>query len=165
VAPVIEYQREFDFAVTPAELWATIEDAEEFESWWPWLREFSIDGGSLKTGTVMHGVVVPPLPYRMRVDVELVRCRRPNLIDALVHGDLKGEAKLRLRRADGGTGTRANVSWRIEMMQRPMRIASRLAHPLLVKAHDVVVDVTVAGFRRHLVPGSETAAPRRSSRR
>jgi hypothetical protein len=41
------------------------------------------------------------------------------------------------------------------MMQRPMRIASRLAHPLLVKAHDVVVDVTVAGFRRHLVHGLE----------
>jgi carbon monoxide dehydrogenase subunit G len=150
VAPVIEYEREFDFPVTPAQLWAAIEDAERFERWWPCLREFRIDGGSLKTGAVMHGVVVPPVPYRMRVDVELVRCRRPSLIDALVHGDLKGEAKLRLHAAGDGTGTRAKVMWRIEMMQRPMRIASRVAHPLLVKAHDVVVDVTVAGFRRHL---------------
>ena len=95
--PVIEYEHAFDFAVTPAELWATIEDVEEFERWWPWLRDFSIDGGVLKTGAVMHGAVVPPLPYRMRVDVELIRCRRPGLIDALVHGDLEGEAELRFR--------------------------------------------------------------------
>jgi carbon monoxide dehydrogenase subunit G len=150
VPPVIEYEHAFDFAVTPAELWATIEDVEEFERWWPWLRDFSIDGGVLKTGAVMHGAVVPPLPYRMRVDVELIRCRRPGLIDALVHGDLEGEAELRFRPGDGGMGTRVEVAWRVEMMQRPMRIASRLAHPLLVKAHDVVVEVTVRGFRREL---------------
>jgi len=150
VAPVIDFEREFDFPVTPAELWATIDDSDSFGLWWPWLREFSIDGGSLKTGSVMHGVVVPPLPYRIRVDVELVRCRRPSLIDALVHGDLEGVATLRMRRGQDGMGTRVRVAWQIEMMQRPMRIASRLAHPLLVKAHDVVVDATVAGFRRHL---------------
>jgi carbon monoxide dehydrogenase subunit G len=146
--PVIEYRREFDFPVTPAELWAAIEDAEEFESWWPWLREFTIEGGSLRTGSVLRGVVVPPLPYRMRLRVELVRCRRPSLIDALVYGDLEGEAQLRLSRI--GDGTRAEVAWRLEMMQRPMRLASRVARPLLVRAHDVVVEVTVSGFRRQL---------------
>jgi carbon monoxide dehydrogenase subunit G len=155
---VIAYRRGFDFAVTPAELWAAIEDVAAYERRWPWLREFSIDGGSLKTGSVLHGIVVPPVPYRMRVEVELIRCRRPSFIDALVHGDLEGEAKLRMRRVDGGTGTRVEVTWRIEMMQRSMRIASRVAHPLLLKAHDVVVDVTVRGFRRELERSS--AAPR-----
>jgi len=150
--PVIEYRHEFDFAVTPVELWAAIEDAEAFESWWPWLRDFTIEGGSLRTGSVLRGAVVPPLPYRMRLEVELVRCRRPSLIDALVHGDLEGDAHLRFRRIGGGT--RAEVDWRLEMMQRPMRIASRVAHPLLVRAHDVVVEVTVSGFRRHLATDS-----------
>lgn len=152
VPPVIAYQRGFDFAVTPAQLWATIEDAETFERRWSWLREFSIEGRPLKTGSVMHGVVVPPVPYRMRVDVELVRCRRPSLIDALVHGDLEGEANLRMRRA--GDGTRVEVAWRVEMMQRSMRIASRVAHPLLARAHDAVVETTVAGLRRELAKGS-----------
>jgi len=146
--PVIAYQRSFEFDLTPAMLWATIEETERFERWWPWLREFTIDGGSLKTGAVLHGVVVPPLPYRMTLDIELVSCRRPQAIDALVHGDLEGDAHLRLRRS--GAGTRAEVSWTLEMMQRPMRIASRFAHPLLVRAHDVVVDLTVSGFRRNL---------------
>ena len=138
-----------DFPVSPTEMWASIEDAEAFEAWWPWLREFTIEGGSLRTGSVLRGVVVPPIPYRMRIEVDLLRCRRPHLIDAAVHGDLEGEAQLRFRRSD--PGTRAEVSWRLEMMQRPMRIASRVARPLLVRAHDAVVESTVSGFRRHLV--------------
>ncbi len=39
------------------------------------------------------------------------------------------------------------------MMQRPMRLADRVAHPLLQWGHDRVVDVTVTGFRRHLERG------------
>ena len=36
------------------------------------------------------------------------------------------------------------------MMQRPMRLASRVARPLLQWGHDRVVELTVAGFRRRL---------------
>ncbi|MDA8182818.1 MAG: hypothetical protein M0035_00035, partial [Actinomycetota bacterium] len=42
------------------------------------------------------------------------------------------------------------VAWSIEMMQAPMRLADRVAHPLLCWGHDRVVDMTVAGFRRHV---------------
>ena len=149
--PIIEYRRGFDFPVPPAELWDAIEDGEQFERWWPWLQEFRLEGAGLVAGSVLHGVVAPPLPYRMRISVELLRCTRPRAIDAMVHGDLKGDARLRLAPADGGT--RAEVSWSVEMMQRPMRTASRLAHPLLQFGHDRVVEMTVAGFRRHLAAG------------
>ena len=37
------------------------------------------------------------------------------------------------------------------MMQRPMRLAARVAHPVLRWGHDRVVEMTVNGFRRHLV--------------
>jgi hypothetical protein len=37
------------------------------------------------------------------------------------------------------------------MMQRPMRIAARVAYPLLRWGHDRVVDATVDGLRRQLV--------------
>lgn len=151
VAPVIDYADEFAFEVPPSDLWDAIEHVDRFERWWPWLREFSLEGGSLVAGSVMHGVVVPPLPYRMQVDVDLVRCTRPRSIDALVHGDLEGTAQLRLHPTAGGT--LASVAWRIEMMQRPMRLASRLAHPVLEWGHGRVVDLTVAGFRRHLERG------------
>ncbi len=155
------YRGGFDFSLPPARLWDAIELVDRFEGWWPWLEEFSLDGGALRAGAVLHGVVSPPLPYRMRIDVELVRCRRPILIDAVVRGDLEGEASLRL--APAGTGTRAEVAWTIEMMQRPMRIASRVALPLLSWGHDRVVESTVAGFRRHVEDRAGPALPEGST--
>jgi carbon monoxide dehydrogenase subunit G len=147
--PVIEYRGRFEFPVTPAELWSTIEQSESFEAWWPWLQEFTLEGGELRSGTVMHGVVAPPLPYRIRVDVELVSCDRPGSIDAVVHGDLEGSASLRVA-PEGPAGCTVEARWTVEMMQKPMRIASRFAHPLLRFGHDRVVEMTVRSFRRHL---------------
>lgn len=152
VRPVINYRRDFVFSETPTVLWEALEHTERFERWWSWLQEFRIEGGTLATGSVLHGVVAPPLPYRMRIDVELVRCEPPREIDAVVSGDLEGVARLRLHETTAGT--RAEVSWTVEMMQRPMRIASRVAHPVVRLGHDAVVDMTVAGFRRHLLRGA-----------
>jgi hypothetical protein len=97
---------------------------------------------------VLYGVVVPPLPYRMSIRVELTRCEAPSAIDAVIGGDLEGPAWLRVQ-ADGG-GSRVEVAWTVEMMQRPMRLASRFGRPLLQWGHDRVVETTVAGFRRRL---------------
>ena len=145
---VIDYRGSFRFSQSPDALWSSLEDAERFERWWGWLSEFRLDGGGLRVGSVLHGVVSPPLPYRMRVRVELEECERPFLIDAAVHGDLEGRAGL-LVEPDGG-GSRVSVSWTIEMMQRPMRAAARVAYPLLRWGHDRVVDATVRGFQRQL---------------
>jgi carbon monoxide dehydrogenase subunit G len=147
--PVIDYRGRFDFDVSADTLWESIEDAEQFERWWPWLQEFTLEGGGLRSGTVMHGVVVPPLPYRLRVDVELVDCKRPASIDAMVRGDLQGRASVRIG-PRGSDGCTVEAEWSIEMMQRPMRIASLVAHPLLRWGHDRVVETTVRSFRRHL---------------
>jgi len=70
--------------------------------------------------------------------VDVLGIRR---IEAKVHGDLEGSALLTLEAHDGGT--RADVSWRIEMTQRRMRVAARLAGPLLRWGHDRVVAATV----------------------
>jgi len=149
--PVIDYVGEYEFALTPEELWDTIEQVDQFERWWPWLQDFSLEGEPLASGSVLNGVVAPPLPYRMRIRVELTRVERPVAIAAVVGGDLEGEARLGLW--SRGTGSRVEVAWTVEMMQRPMRLADRVAHPLLQWGHDRVVEVTVAGFRRRLEAG------------
>jgi carbon monoxide dehydrogenase subunit G len=146
--PVFVYRREFEFPLPPEELWDRLEQVDQFERWWPWLQEFRLEGDALAAGSVLHGVVVPPLPYRMRIRVELTRCERPERIDAEIGGDLKGEAVLRVRALDAGSGV--EVAWTIEMMQRPMRLASRFGWPLLQWGHDRVVEMTVNGFRRRL---------------
>ena len=150
---VFDYRGSFRLAASPAEIWEAIEHGERFEGWWAWLREFRFDGPGLRAGTVLRGVVDPPVPYRMRIRVQLDRCDPPSLIEATVRGDLEGRARLVFEAEDGSAPvptTRAEVTWSIEMKQRTMRVAARVAHPLLRWGHDRVVDATVAGFRRHL---------------
>jgi uncharacterized protein YndB with AHSA1/START domain len=147
--PIITYRGEFEFGQHPAAaLWRAMGEVDQFEAWWSWLEDFTLEGDALVPGSVLHGVVAPPVPYRLRIDVELTECVPPRRIDAVVHGDLEGEATLEIR--DAGAGSRVEVAWTVEMMQRSMRMASRFAHPLLQWGHDVVVGVTVAGFRRRL---------------
>jgi carbon monoxide dehydrogenase subunit G len=145
---VIDYRGTFDFDLPPERMWDALEHSERFEGWWGWLHEFRLDGGGLREGSVLRGLVSPPVPYEMRVRVLLDHCTRPQQIDASVAGDLEGTAHLHLE--PRGTGTRADVAWTVEMMQRPMRMAARLASPLLRFGHDRVVEATVAGFRRNL---------------
>jgi len=145
---VIDYRGAFAFDLPPEALWSAIERSERFEGWWAWLRELRMEGAGLEDGAVLHGVVSPPVPYVMRIDVVLERCTWPTRIDAHVLGDLRGPAWLTFEPRDAGT--RAEVGWTIEMMQRPMRAAARLAHPLLRWGHDRVVEATVSGFRAHL---------------
>jgi len=145
---VIDYHGEFVFPLPPEQLWAYLERVERFEQHAGWLSEFRVEGNGLATGSVLCGVITPPLPYRMRLQVDLEQCERPTLIVASVHGDLEGRAQLLFAAVDGAT--RVEATWRIEMMQRPMRIAARRAHRLLRWGHNRVVEMTVRGFRGHL---------------
>jgi hypothetical protein len=151
-APVIEYDGTFAFPVSVARVWEMMGRFEFFPSWWGWLREFSVEGHDLARGTVLHGVVVPPLPYRMRLDVALDECVPREHIAAFVHGDLEGVAKLTFDGDD--SEALVHATWTIEMMQPPMRMAAKFAHPLLQWGHDRVVEATVDGFRRHVVDGT-----------
>lgn len=146
--PVMRYRRDYAFPDAPSDLWDAIAEVHHFEEWWSWLEEFGLQGDTLQKGSVLRGVVAPPLPYRMRIEVELTECLRPRRMDALIRGDLEGEASLDIQPA--GTGSNVEVAWTVEMMQGPMRLADRMAHPLLQWGHDRVVEITVAGFRKRL---------------
>jgi hypothetical protein len=86
----------------------------------------------------------------MRIRVDLEECVRPATIDAAVHGNLEGRAHMAFE--PDGPGTLVTAAWTIEMIQLPMRLAARFAHPLLRWGHDQVVAATVADFRRHVEP-------------
>jgi hypothetical protein len=150
-AYLIEYEGTFTFPVPVAQLWATVLRVDQFPSWWSWLQDFRVEGGRLERGSVLHGIVAPPVPYRMRIDVVVEDWVVEHRIAALVHGDLEGPATVTFE--GDGTESRAHAAWSLEMMQRPMRLAARVAHPLLRWGHDRVVDATVDGLRRQLVEG------------
>jgi hypothetical protein len=148
----VEYQGSFWFPVTPPQMWALIERFDLYQSWWAWLAGFRAEEGGLAPGNVLHGTVLPPMPYRLRLEVRLQRCDRPRLIEATVGGDLRGPAALRLRAA--GDGTRAEVDWSLQMHSAPLRVATGVAYPLMRWAHGRVVDMAVAGFRQRALPGT-----------
>jgi carbon monoxide dehydrogenase subunit G len=145
---VIDYQGHFRLPAPPEEVWSAISRVDNLQRLWSWLREFRVEGPMLEPGSVLRGVVAPPLPYRMGVEVDLTDCLPYRRIDAIVHGDLEGRARLVLD--PDGPDTRAEAAWTIEMMQPPMRLAARVAAPVLRWGHDRVVEATVIGFCRHL---------------
>jgi hypothetical protein len=147
----VDYHGEFWFPVSPSRLWETIERFEDFESWWGWLADFGADGSGLVDGNVLHGTVIPPVPYRLRLTIRLHRCDRPWLVEAAVGGDLSGWAVLRL--AEAGDGTRVTATWLVEMRSAPLRVAGRVAYPLMRWGHDRVVAMTISGFRRRALTG------------
>jgi uncharacterized protein YndB with AHSA1/START domain len=144
----MSYQRAFSLTAPPEQVWQAIGQIDRFQQWWEWLSELRLDGPGLQQGTVLTGVISPPLPYRMHVCLVFERCVPPLLIDSTVHGDLEGVARLRLERELDGT--RASVAWTFEMMQPAMRVAALVASPVLRWGHDRVVEATVAEFHRHL---------------
>jgi len=144
----MEYQGHFHLDQPPAQVWAAISDVEAYQGWWGWLSEVSCEGSGLRRGTILRGVVAPPVPYRMRIAVTLGQCRRPHRITAMVSGDLVGPASLRLRQE--GTGSAADVEWSVEMTQWPMRMACAVAFPMLRWGHDRVVEQAVRGFVREM---------------
>ena len=75
-AAVITFRRDFKFDLVPDRLWERIEEFDQFEHWWPWLTDLRIEGSGLSTGTVLYGVVTPPLPYRMKLRIEIVEAVR-----------------------------------------------------------------------------------------
>ncbi len=127
--PVVEFRDEFRFAVSPEVMWASIERTDNSQRWWGWLGDFHFDRPGLQPGSVLVGVVSPPLPYRMGVQVVLTDCVKAELIDADVHGDLEGSALFRF--VADHNGTLVTAGWTIEMMQPTMRVADRFAHRLL----------------------------------
>jgi hypothetical protein len=65
-----------------------------------------------------------PVPYRLRLDVRLQRWDQPRLIEAMIDGDLRGQAALQLEAA--GDGTRAEVAWSLRMHSAPLRVAAHV---------------------------------------
>ena len=145
---LVAYAAHFHFDAAPDVVWAAMEDLERFERWWGWLGNLKVEGDGLREGSVLRGTVSPPLPYQLRLRVVLDRCVPSRLIDARVHGDLEGTAHMEFRPA--GAGTRADVTWTLEMTNRPMRVAARVAYPVLRWGHDRVVESTVVAFREQL---------------
>jgi hypothetical protein len=143
----IVYREAFSFPLPPRQMWQELERPDRLTGRWRWVDVRRVDP-TLEQGAELTCVIKPPVPFRMLLDVVVLEVTHDELIGVEFRGDLRGRGELRL--APDGEGTLAEVSWRVEMMQRGMRAAARHTHPLLRWAHDRIVEAAVRSFRRHV---------------
>lgn len=143
------FDRRFEFAVPPDELWATIVQTERYPQWWPWLREID---GSLEQGSVARCVIRAPLPYSLRFTIEVERIVPAQRVDTRVGGDLEGPASLVVT-PNGDGGSIAHLRWELELRDRMLRSVSVVSRPAMVWAHDRVIEVGLREFERRALDG------------
>jgi Polyketide cyclase / dehydrase and lipid transport len=139
VPAAFDYDRRFEFAVSPEMFWATVARTESYPQWWTWLREFESDG--LHDGAHAECVIQAPLPYALRVTVNVERAIPPERVETRVTGDLDGPARLEI--APTPSGCAARLVWSLELAR-----LARFTRPILTWAHDRVISSGVHQFER-----------------
>jgi hypothetical protein len=140
------FDRAWAFSVPPRQLWAVVSRTHDFRTWWSWLRDFDAPG--VHTGARAYCVIQSPLPYALRLDIDVERAEEPSVIETYVRGDLDGPARLEIAPGTDGAGSTARLVWELEVRDRMLRQLSRVARPLMVWAHDRVVATGVEQFRK-----------------
>ncbi|MDQ1432932.1 MAG: hypothetical protein QOF40_3534, partial [Actinomycetota bacterium] len=122
---------------------------DRYREWWPWLRQFTIEGGgeALVPGAVAHVVIQAPLPYQLRCTIRVEDASVNERLVTKVEGDLSGPARLELHGEDGGT--EARLAWELDLRAPLLRSLARFGRPAMAWAHDRIVERGLAQFEGH----------------
>ncbi|HEY7107759.1 MAG TPA: SRPBCC family protein [Acidimicrobiia bacterium] len=144
MATPFRFDRAWTFAVTPEELWQILEQTDQYPTWWPWLREFDVQGAGLADGSTARAVIQAPLPYQLRCTIEVDEAVRAERLRTRVTGDLEGPAELEL--AATPTGSAARLAWSLDVRSSLLRPFATVARPMLAWAHDRIVERGLVQF-------------------
>lgn len=140
----VHYTGAFWFPFPVDDFWQLIEDFDQYQERSPWLETFTADQDGLVAGNVLRATILPPVPLRLRIQVRFHSCQRLSFTDASITGDMRGHASLSFDEKRGGTRVRAD--WTLEPVSNAVRVATRLARPLVGWGHDRVVAMAVSGI-------------------
>lgn len=135
------------------ELFDVLADVAGYPDWWPQVRAVA-----RADDDTAHVVVRSVLPYSL--DLTLVRAvedRPAGVLEARVRGHLDGWSRWTV--SEVASSTRLDYEQEVVVRGRLMRLGSRLARPLLVANHDVMM----RGARRGLL--ARAGQPRSSAGR
>jgi hypothetical protein len=144
VPAAFDYDRRFEFAVSPETFWETVSRTECYPDWWAWLREFECAG--LHEGSHTECVIRAPLPYSLRVSIDVERTVHPERVETRVSGDLDGPARLEISPTTSGCAAR--LVWSLELREPRLARLARFTRPVLTWAHDWVIDSGVRRFEQ-----------------
>ena len=139
-----DYDRRFEFAVSPDTFWQTVSRTENFPVWWSWLRDFESDG--LHAGSHTECIIRAPLPYALRVTIDVEQAVQPEMVETRVSGDLEGPARLEI--SPTASGCAARLVWSLEVREPWLARLARFTRPVLTWAHDRVITSGVREFER-----------------
>jgi hypothetical protein len=146
------FDRTWAFPMPPEALWAHVNRTQKFPEWWSWLRDFDAPG--LFDGAEARCVIQSPLPYALRLRIDVKRAVPPSIVETYVRGDLEGPARLEI--GPTATGSTARLVWELDVRDRMLRQVARVARPMMVWAHDRVVATGVEQFRSRALDDSLT---------
>jgi uncharacterized protein YndB with AHSA1/START domain len=146
VTSPFSFGRTWELEVGPERFWHTIERTDEYKNWWPWLKRFDADG--MTEGSIWTAVIQSPLPYVLRVQLELAEVVPCERLAAKVDGDIVGHAGLTLTPTEDGNGSAIDVEWEMKPRSRAMQVAAVMARPLLRWSHEWVLARGLEQFRR-----------------
>src|SRR3954469_25473952 len=101
------FERTWKLEVAPERFWTTISRTDEYQQWWPWLKEFEADG--MREGSIWRAVIQSPLPYVLRVQLVLDEVVPGERLAVTVDGDIVGHAALDLSATEDGNGSVVHI--------------------------------------------------------
>lgn len=137
------FDREFELALPPSELWKVLTRTDDYRRWWPWLRVLEADG--LVAGTSARCEIRAPLAYTLRCAIAVDRVEPGRRLEATVSGDLVGPARLEVRGSRSLSSAR--LAWSLDLGNPVLSRLARVARPAMAWAHDAVVTSGLEQFQ------------------
>ena len=131
-------------------VWEEILHVERWIAWWRGLEraEELARGDVNRIGAQYRLTWRGALPYRLAVDMTVVRVEPNALLESLAHGELEGHGTWRLASCDDATAV--EYEWRVRTTKPWMNVITPLARPLFSWNHDVIMRHGERGLKRLL---------------
>lgn len=143
------YEGTHTLPLSRARAWDLLRQPHLYSKWWPWMRRLEVSGAPLEPGTTFTFYVVAPIPFPLRLVVEIVESKEDERIEASVAGDLVGRAEMSFAEISGDV-TQATLRWDVDVRKQGVRTAARTLRSILQWGQTWAVDVALRGFLRHL---------------
>ncbi len=147
----VRSDRWYDFPADRETVWESFTTTPRYRTWWPWLLEF--DGDRLAAGERWWCVVSPPVPYVVRFTIHIEKVAAPDAVEATVHGDVEGVARLDLvDTTAAGDACRLHLVSDLAPGNPALRLIARAARPVVRRGHDWVLDTGARQFVDRALP-------------
>jgi uncharacterized protein YndB with AHSA1/START domain len=152
---------EWDVDAPVDAVFEALADASTYPQWWTPVYISATSGGPPAVGAVTHEVFKGRLPYKLKMDSEIVRYEPPREFEIKATGDLSGRGTWTLTPIDGGR-VHVRFDWRVNADRALLRVLTPVLRPLFRMNHNYAISRAMAGLEPYArqKAGAATPAPR-----